>query len=254
MSYEIYAVRYAGPLESSGAFIFWLRDWAHRVQRNYYVWGLRNAAHTVVVDTGVAPDADSSRNLPGYVRVDRALGRLGVTAEEVEHVILTHLHFDHAGGINLFPAATFHVQHAEYDFWMHDPVARRPPLRQLADADALAQLAERQDAGRVHLLDGEAEVLPGIRCVPAPGHTPGLQVVAVRTARGQAVVASDCGHFFRSFAEEWPSCLIADLPAWLRSFPTVKQLAAAPELVFPGHDPRLTSEYPQVAEGVTRLV
>jgi len=253
MAYQLYAVRYAGPLESSGAFVFWLRDWDVRLCRNYYVWCLRGDGPTAVVDTGVPPAAPASRALTGYVPVDAALTRLGVRADEVEHVVLTHLHFDHAGGVGLFPAATFYVQRAEYEFWQDDPVARTRPLAQLADAASLAHLRELEARGRLRLLDGVREVLPGVHCVPAPGHTPALQVVAAATKRGRAVVASDCGHFFRNFAQEWPSSLICDLPAWLRSFPAVKALADRPDLVFPGHDPRLTSDYPAVAEGVTRL-
>jgi len=253
MTYAIYAVRYAGPLESSGAFVHWNRDWDARVLRNYYVWCLRSADQTVVIDTGVPPDAGESRGLPGYVSVDEALARLRVTAHTVDHVILTHLHFDHAGGIGLFPAATFYVQRTELDFWLDDPVSRTAPFRQLCGEETLVQVQRLGQNGRLQALDGDTEVLSGIRCISAPGHTPGLQVVSVHTERGQAVVASDCGHFFRNFAEEWPSCLIADLPSWLRSFPAVKSQADAPDLVFPGHDPRLTSDYPAVAEGITRL-
>ena len=65
MAYQDYAIRYAGPLESSGADVHWLRNWDDRVQRNYYVWCVRGPEHTVVVDTGVPPDLPESRDLAG---------------------------------------------------------------------------------------------------------------------------------------------------------------------------------------------
>ena len=138
-----------------------------------------------------------------------------------------------------------------------DPDARRVYLHVARlwrhRAEHSKELERLAGIGRVCLLDGEVAVAPGVRCVPAPGHTPGLQVVAVETDVGTAVIGSDCGHLFRNFDEEWPSCLICDLPAWLRSFERVKSLATAGELVFPGHDTLLIDRYPRAGDGVSRL-
>ncbi|MEJ2586083.1 MAG: hypothetical protein P8165_00580, partial [Deltaproteobacteria bacterium] len=83
--------------------------------------------------------------------------------------------------------------------------------------------------------------------------TPGLMAVGVTTARGQAVLGSDCGHLFANYADEWPSSLITDLPAWLRSFEKLKAFAA-PKLLFPGPDPIMARQYETVAEHITKLV
>ena len=93
-----------------------------------------------------------------------------------------------------------------------------------------------------------------MRCLPAPGHTPGLQAVAVNTKRGTAVIGSDCGHVFQNYRESRPSCLICDLPAWIASFERLKSRVSSPELLFPGHDRRMLSEYPAEGDSVTRLV
>jgi glyoxylase-like metal-dependent hydrolase (beta-lactamase superfamily II) len=106
---------------------------------------------------------------------------------------------------------------------------------------------------RLTLVEQDREVLPGIRGLFAPGHTPGLMAVGVTTARGQAVLGSDCGHLFANYADEWPSSLITDLPAWLRSFEKLKAFAA-PKLLFPGHDPIMARQYETVAEHITKLV
>jgi glyoxylase-like metal-dependent hydrolase (beta-lactamase superfamily II) len=102
-------------------------------------------------------------------------------------------------------------------------------------------------------LDGDTEILPGIRCLLVPGHTVGLQAVEVATADGTAVLASDCAHFFRNFQEDWPSALIVDLVAWMESYEKLRNIVSDPDFLFPGHDPLLSTNYPQVAPGVTQL-
>jgi glyoxylase-like metal-dependent hydrolase (beta-lactamase superfamily II) len=104
------------------------------------------------------------------------------------------------------------------------------------------------------LLKGDAEIFPGIECLLAPGHTVGLQAVAVNTAKGTAVLGSDCGHSFRNYREDWPSVFITDLKAWLESFDKLRARASSLEMLFPGHDPLMTDNYPAVAENITRLV
>ena len=74
------------------------------------------------------------------------------------------------------------------------------------------------------------------------------------TAQGEAVLASDCGHTFANFSEDWPSIFIFDLPVWLESMERLRGLADSPELLFPGHDLKMSEDYQEVAPGVTRLV
>lgn len=254
MTSTIEALRYAGPFESSGAFALWLREWENRVTRNYYFWCIRGNGTTVLVDSGVGPRLARERALTGYANPARVIEAIGLKAQEVQHLVLTHLHWDHANGASLFPNARYYVQSKEYRFWMENPVARRPPFQYLADPSALEYLCALEGKDQLCLLDGDREILPGIRCLLAPGHTVGLQAVAVDTASGVAILASDCAHFFRNFQEDWPSALIVDLVAWMGSYEKLRNAVTDPSLVFPGHDPLLSTNYPQVAPGITRLV
>jgi glyoxylase-like metal-dependent hydrolase (beta-lactamase superfamily II) len=104
------------------------------------------------------------------------------------------------------------------------------------------------------LLKGDTEILPGITCLLAPGHTPALQVVAVNTAQGTAIVGSDCGHLFRNYREDWPSALIVDMITWMKTYDRLRARASSLDLIFPGHDALMTDNYPAVAPDVTRLV
>ena len=252
--YKIYALKYAGPLTSSGALMMWLKEWEETVERNYYIWCLKGEGEPVVVDAGVSPQLAKERNLAGYVSPAEVLSRIGVKADEVRHVILTHIHWDHANGVTLFPNATIYIQEEEYRFWVKDPLAKRAPLQFFVEDTCLEYLASLEGTDRLVLLKGDQEVLPGIECLLAPGHDVALQAVAVNTARGRAILGSDCAHTFRNYQEDWPSAFITDLPGWMRTFDKLREAASSPDLLFPGHDPMMTTQYEQVAEDVTRLV
>jgi len=251
--WEIYALRYAGPVTSPGALTLWNRGWDQVAERAYYFWCLLGPGGPVVVDAGTAPGPAKQRGLPNYVPPDEMLARLGVEAASAPHLVLTHLHWDHAGGAELFPAAQIHLHAREWRFWRHEPVARRPVFDFFRDEDALAALDRAKAQGRLVLHPGGGPLPPGLELIEAPGHTPGLMAVGVDTAAGRAVLGSDCGHTFQNYAEDWPSSFICDLPAWLGSMQRLRESAASPELLFPGHDLALSRGYPQAAPGVTRL-
>ena len=252
--YEIYALKYAGPFVRTGAHLMWYRDWETHEEINYYFWCIKKDGEAVIVDTGVTPHLARERELGGYVNPAEVLERIDVKAEEVRHIVITHMHFDHANGVSLFPQATFYVQEDEYRFWTDDPIAARPPFASVSDASSTAYLRSLEGTNRLVLLNGDQQILPGIQCLLAPGHTVALQAVAVNTARGTAILGSDCAHVFRNYHEDWPSVLIVDLVGWMKSYDKLRKAASAPELMFPGHDRRMLDDYPSVVEDVTKLV
>ena len=252
--YEIYALKYAGPFIRTGAHVMWYRDWDKAETINYYIWCIKGAGETVVVDTGVTPQMAVERELVEYVNPAEVLARINIKAEEVRHVVITHMHFDHAGGASLFPRATFYIQEDEYRFWLEDPISGRPPFKQVSDAASTDYLRSLEGTKHLVLLKGDQQILPGIQCLLSPGHTAALQTVAVNTAGGTAIIGSDCAHVFRNYREDWPSALIVDLVGWMKTYDKLRERASSPELLFPGHDRLLAENYPEVAADITRLV
>jgi glyoxylase-like metal-dependent hydrolase (beta-lactamase superfamily II) len=252
--YEIYALKYAGPLTSSGAFLMWMKEWERVVERNYYIWCVKGKGEAVVVDAGVAPELAKEKNIAGYVNPARVLSRMDVKAEEIKHVIITHIHWDHSSGVSLFPNATFYIQDEEYRFWLKDRMAARPPFKHVSDETSKVYLKSLEGTGRLVLLNGDQEILPGIECLLAPGHTVALQAVAVNTAKGTAIIGSDCAHLFRNYQEDWPSALIVNLVDWMRTYNKLRSRASSMDLIFPGHDPAMLSNYQKVAEDISKLV
>jgi glyoxylase-like metal-dependent hydrolase (beta-lactamase superfamily II) len=127
----------------------------------------------------------------------KGLAELGVDCTAVQHVILTHFHYDHVGNYALFPHATFSVQDAEmaFDTGRH---ASEGAFRDSVEVDDICALVRLNYERRLAFVDGSREVVPGIAVHHVGGHTVGMQIVTVAHARGQAVVASDAAHYYRT--------------------------------------------------------
>jgi glyoxylase-like metal-dependent hydrolase (beta-lactamase superfamily II) len=256
--YEIYAAKYGGPLFRKVAIVLWNVGWDEDGPINYYVWAIKaRNGEIVLVDTGPSPAQGAARKVPGFVDPIEVVARIGATAGSVSKVVITHMHWDHVGNIEgflrAFPKAKFYVQKREFDFCVKDPVCQRKPVVVIFDPAANKIVGDLERSDRLVIVDGDVNLAPGIDLLLAPGHTLGLQVVRVNTAKGLAVVGSDCAHVFRGYREDNPSVFIMDMPAWIRSFDKVK--AQAPlERIFPGHDILMSQNYPKVAEDVTQLV
>jgi glyoxylase-like metal-dependent hydrolase (beta-lactamase superfamily II) len=252
--YSIYAIQYAGPLRRYGAHVLKSLPWDLPIDIGWFFWVIRGPGATLVVDCGVPPRAALDLKLNGYVDPVEKLRRIGIEADQVDRVIISHIHDDHVGGIRAFPNAQFFVQRQEFEFWIKDPMAQKPMFRGLIDSDANGYLGSLEGTQRLQLIDGDQTIFPGIELLFAPGHTVGLQVVAANTARGTAILGSDCAHLFESYTQDVTSNLITDLVAWMRTYEKLRARASSPDLLFPGHDLRMTTDYPRIAEGVTRLV
>ena len=253
-SYEIYALKYAGPFVRPASMVTWFQDMDKTTEINYYIFAIREGSQTVVVDCGCAPKLARERNLNGYVNPTEVLKRIDIDAQRVRHVVATHIHFDHISGVTLFPQATIYVQEREFLFWMKNPIAKRAPFLHTTDPIGNRYLAKLEGTKRLKLIRGDKKILPGVELLLAPGHTIGLQVVAVHTAKGTAIVGSDAAHLFSSFRTDIPSAIITDMIAWMKSFDKIRAKASSIDLIFPGHDLALLTNYPKVAEDVVRLV
>jgi len=253
-TYEIYALKYAGPLIRPASMVTWFQDMDKTTEINYYIFAIRGGDETIIVDCGCAPKLASERNLNGYVNPAEVLRRINIDAKKVRHVVATHIHFDHISGVELFPRATIYVQEKEFLFWIKNPIAKRAPFMHTTDPVGNRYLAKLEGTKRLKLIRGDKKILPGIELLLAPGHTIGLQVVAVNTARGTAIVGSDAAHLFSSFRTDIPSAIITDMISWMKSYDKIKAKASSPALLFPGHDLALLENYPKVAEDVSRLV
>lgn len=212
---------------------------------DYYVWVVRNAARTIVVDTGFdhAEAAHRGRELTRLPR--EGLAMLGVNAEAVEDVIITHMHHDHAGTLDDFPAARFHLQEAEMGY-VTGACMCFEALRLPFSVEHVCQMVRRIYSGRVIFHDGDGAVAPGVTVHHLGGHSKGIQCVRVLTERGPVVLASDTAHFYENMEQAKPFIITHDVEATLRGYQRLKLLAASPRHIVPGHDPLVMARYPAV--------
>ncbi|MFC3098286.1 N-acyl homoserine lactonase family protein [Alteraurantiacibacter palmitatis] len=212
---------------------------------DYFVWAIhREGAPPVIVDTGFGEAAAMARGRIITRPVVEGLRAAGIDHLLVEDVILTHLHYDHAGGLSTFPNARFHVQDAEMAFATGRQVCD-PGVRAPFDGEPVAQLVRKVYADHVVFHDGDAQFAPGIRLALCPGHTAGLMAVVCDTARGPVVLASDAAHLYANITRAIPFPIFVDEGDYAAAQARVMELAGGSlDHVIPGHDPLVLAAFP----------
>jgi len=249
--YRIHAVRYAHR-KCTTSEAFYGDYHAQPMTMDYFVWALTNGTHTVVVDLGFTEPVGTRRGRQFLRCPSKGLAEIGIDCGRVEHVVLSHFHYDHVGNYALFPNATFYVQDAEMAFYTGRN-AGLPSFRHSVEVDDVCALVRLNYEGRLVFVDGTREVVPGISVHKVGGHTAGMQIVTVAHAKGQAVVASDASHYYRNFEQRIPFNTLHDLPGMYRAFERIRELASVPELVIPGHDPLVLERLKHVGDGIVEL-
>jgi glyoxylase-like metal-dependent hydrolase (beta-lactamase superfamily II) len=217
------------------------------------VWLLKGpSGRTVLVDAGFYRDKFMQRWKPAdYVRPDTAVARVGVTPGDVSDLIISHVHWDHLDGVDLFPRARLWIQRAEYEYYVGPDGQRR---HEGIDADDAAVLARLKASGRLALVDGDGQqILPGITVYTGGRHTYASQYVGVRTRAGRAIIASDNVYLYENLERRLPIAQTFDARSNLAAQARMLELAASPRLIVPGHDPAVFERFPRPGHGVARI-
>jgi glyoxylase-like metal-dependent hydrolase (beta-lactamase superfamily II) len=249
--YEVYALKYAERDTTKCQFFY--REASHDpLTLHYFVWLILGGPHPVLVDTGFLEDDARARQIRNYVSPAVMVERAGVKRGDVPMALITHLHYDHWAGHSLFPQAQYWIQGEEVAFWT-GPFGSTPAFRGSANVDALARLVTLNYANRLRIVEGDREVLPGIRVHRVGGHTAGLQIVSVKTAAGTVVLTSDASHFYHNVETRQPVQIITSLPEMLTAFETIHELAGAEKLIVAGHDPQVADRFKRVDDGIVKI-
>lgn len=213
------------------AWFFYLSAESDSIEIAYRVWLLRSQAETILVDTGPPLAEGSRRGLHDIRLVDDALQAEGVSVAQIDTVILTHLHWDHASSADRFAAAQFYVQRAEIDFFLgraHDHPATG---RFFSHREMLTRLLA---SDRVRVVDGELQLRKGLRLVRVGGHTPGSQIVVIDRPEGRAVIAGDAVPLNRNYVDLIPNGILVNVVDAVTALRTIRALS--PTQLFTGHD------------------
>lgn len=241
--FELFALRYAHHAERSASDNFIGGDPHEQVSPlDYFVWVARRSDRLFVIDTGFGEEQARLRGRQLLRRPADALEALGIAAGQVEDVIITHLHYDHAGTLDAFPRARFHVQDREMGF-VTGRCMCHPAIRHAFAVDDITVLVRHLFAGRVAFHDGDEELAAGFSVHRIGGHTPGIQCVRVLTRRGWVVLASDTSHLYANLEQGRPFPIVHNVADMLEGHRRLHQLAASPQHIVPGHDPLVMRRY-----------
>lgn len=251
-TYEVYAVRYATLPQFRVSSLIQGADTSRRMDIAMMLWVIKGGGRTVLLDAGFHRDDLVNRWHPtGFVPPSEAIGRLGIKAEDVTDVIVSHVHWDHLDGVDLFPRARVWIQGEEFEHHLDSTGAVRNRAIDAGDARILAGIARD---GRVTLVDGDAkEILPGITVYTGGKHTFASQFATVSTASGTVVLASDNVYLYENLAKHAPIAQTLDSVSNVRTQDRMKTLASDPRLIVPGHDPEVFVRFPTPGNGVAQI-
>ena len=215
---------------------------------DFFVWLVVGQGTVTLVDTGFSPASALVRQRQYLVSPVESVRRLGYGPDDIHDVVITHLHYDHAGNIGEFASANIWVQDREVRYATGDCMCD-PKQNHFFSTDDVSCLIKRLYQGHVRLVDGFHQLRDGIELHRVGGHTDGLQVVRVWTARGWVVLASDAAHYRENLDKENPFPAIYSLDDMLQGYARIRELADGDDNIVPGHDPQVCVRYPSA--GVT---
>lgn len=224
-------------------------------------WLVRGEGATILVDSGMTDIAVVEQRLKvpgiggGHAALTKALAGEGLTPDDITHVVLTHLHFDHGDNLDLFPMACVVVQRDEL-LAIVDPV---PSQRIYYWRSTLTHLIERKRPAQLRLVDGDLELFPGIQLLKVGAHTEGMQVVVVQTEKGRAAIVSDLGDHYRYWYPADPRANVRPMRSLSDSFLTgnirsgserewqaaMRRVLDNADIVIPAHDFRIPTRVPE---------
>jgi len=253
--YDVFAVRFATLANFPVSSLVAGADRSRRLDIAMMIWVLKGAdGRVALVDSGFHRERYFRQfTVKDYLSPPDAIAPLGVKAGEVTDIFLSHMHWDHAGGIDLFPTARVWIQKDEFDYYTGDAWQSRTTHGGI-DADDVLEIVKRNTQGKVSFVRGDDETsLSGILFGIGGRHTWASQFIAVQTRMHVAVLASDNMYLYENLDAHAPIAQTLDAASNLRTQDRMRSLAGEPRLLVPGHDPAVFSRFPRVSDRIVRI-
>jgi glyoxylase-like metal-dependent hydrolase (beta-lactamase superfamily II) len=245
-SYSIEAIRYATVPQFPLSRLVMGAPETEKIDIAMVVWLIRGGGKTILFDSGFHREKWMKQfTIADYVRPDEAVRGAGTPPEDVTDIVISHAHWDHMGGIDLFPRATIWIQKDEFTYYT-GAAWQAGGSHGGIDPDDIAALVRINTEGRLRLVDGDdVELLPGLRAYTGARHTYASQYLRV-DGEAPFVLASDNCYLYRNLETHAASATFteADRDANLRAQERMVTLAGRRERVVPGHDLRQFERYP----------
>ena len=252
--YEVYAISYAVIPDFPVSALVAGADRSRKMDIQMMFWLIKGpGGKNVIVDCGFYREKFLKQwKTRDFVKPSEAVAKAGLKAEDITDIIISHIHWDHADGMDLFPNATVWIQKDEYQYYTGD--AWQPGGRSQADADDVMMLVKLNIDHRVRFVDGDnQEPIPGIKLFTGGKHTFASQYAAVNTKSGAVVLASDNLYLYENLEKHVPIAATLDAASNLKAQDRMKEIASSPRLIVPGHDPAVFARFPTPGGGVARI-
>ena len=251
-TYEIYALEFEKidwrPAVSDIAVGAMAKD---TLQANMVIWLLKgDNGKTILVDAGYINQDHPKR----YMSPDSVLQKLNLKPGDITDVVLTHPHWDHVGGILLFPNAMVWMQQDDFNYFVG--TAWQPKgFNEGLDKRDVSKIIQKNIEGKLTLVKGDSlEIIPGIRIFIGSKHTFESQYVLVNGTSGKTIIASDNIWFYANLKYLLPiPHLTFDPVGYVNQMKRMKTLVSDTNLIIPGHDAAVFTRFPKVAEGVVQI-
>lgn len=245
-NYSIEAIRYADA-DGEVAGLVMGAPKGEKITLAMVIWLIRGGGHNILFDSGYHRET-FLKYFPAtdYIRPDEAVKLAGMQPKEITDIVISHAHWDHLGGIDLFPKANVWIQREEYRYYIGEawqPGGNHGGI----DPEDVQQLVKLNTEGRIRLVDGDdVEIFPGIRAFTGGHHTYASQYIRVE-GDPAFVLASDNCYLYRNLAEHKASATFAKeyFDANIKNQARMVELAGGnPDRVIPGHDAQQFQKYP----------
>lgn len=252
-TYEVFAIKYAQREARRAEHFIGGDPHDAPMPMDYYVWLIRDSERVFLLDTGFTAAMAAQRKREYLRSPKEGLALLGVQAEAISQVLISHMHYDHAGTLADFPNATFHIQDEEMRF-VTGRYMRHGRFKPSFEVEDVVGMVKLNFKGRVEQHKQDFELADGITLHHVGGHTPGLQIVRVMTKRGWVVLASDAAHYYEHLRENKFFVAAYNLGNMIDAYRTAERLAASPDHIIPGHDPEVMRIYPAVSKELEGII
>lgn len=252
--YTVEAIRYATLKDFRVAGLVAGADKSRKMDIAMVYWLVQGNGHNILVDAGFyRPQFFQHWKVADFQKPSDALLHAGLKPEDITDVIITHMHWDHADGFDLFPKARIWLQRDEYTYYTGE-AWQHPKTHGGIDPDDVEAIVKTNIEGRVSFVEGDAqEIMPGITCYIGGKHTYQSQFVGVNAKDGTVILASDNVYMYENLDKHVPIAASLDPKSNLAAQDRMRTLAAKPEFIIPGHDPAIFDRFPSVGPGVVKI-
>jgi glyoxylase-like metal-dependent hydrolase (beta-lactamase superfamily II) len=256
-NYAVYALRYATIGHPFPIKYFVLGAPANdNMDVIFMFWLVKGNNKNILVDAGFYNDIEEAKeyDVTNYVRPDTMLAGVGLRAANITDVILTHPHWDHMDGVDLFANAKVWIQREDYNYFVGAQWQKGKPGS--AEKRDVRKLVELNLAGKLELVDGDSkEIIPGIKVYTGSRHTFNSQFVLVKSGTKNIILASDNSYTYRNLdsLQSAPKNATFDTSGYINQLKRMKTLASDTKLIIPGHDALLFNRFPMIAEGIIKI-